>query len=124
MLLDALTKELAAKGALTVLREGFKCAGKSVNLAYFAPNTSIDSSAAERYVTNRLTVVRQVHTKTGAIPDVVLAVNGLPVATLELKNAMSATGWTVKMSSRNTALSGIPKTRCSRSKAVVWCILR
>ena len=35
MLLDALTKELAAKGALTVLREGFKCVGKSVKLAYF-----------------------------------------------------------------------------------------
>ena len=82
MLLDALTKELAAKGALTVLREGFKCVGKSVKLAYFAPNTSIDSGAAERYATNKLTVIRQVYTKTGAIPDMVLAVNGLPVATL------------------------------------------
>ena len=96
MLLDALTKELAAKGALTVLREGFKCVGKSVKLAYFAPNTSIDTGAAERYAANRFTVVRQVHTKTGAIPDMVLAVNGLPVATLELKNAMSTTGWTVE----------------------------
>ena len=39
---------------------------------------------------------RQVHTKNGAIPDVVLAVNGLPVATLELKNVMSTTRWTVE----------------------------
>ena len=43
-----------------------------------------------------MTIVRQVNTKSGAIPDVVLAVNGLPVATLELKNHMSATRWNVE----------------------------
>lgn len=96
VLLDSLNRELAAKGALTVLREGFKCVGKAVRLAYFAPNTSIDTGSAERYAANRLTIVRQVHTQSGAIPDIVLAVNGLPVATLELKNPMSATGWNVE----------------------------
>jgi type I restriction enzyme R subunit len=96
MLLDNLVKELAAKGSLAVLREGFKCVGKTVRLAYFAPNTGLDPSATERYADNRLTVVRQVKTQTGAIPDVVLAVNGLPVATLELKNPMSATHWNVE----------------------------
>lgn len=96
MLLDSLVKELAAKGPLAIIREGFKCVGKTVRLAYFAPNTGLDPSATERYADNRLTVVRQVKTKTGAIPDVVLAVNGLPVATLELKNPMSATHWNVE----------------------------
>lgn len=96
MLLDSLVKELAAKGSLAVIREGFKCVGKTVRLAYFAPNTGLDPSATERYADNRLTVVRQVKTKTGAIPDVVLAVNGFPVATLELKNLMSATHWNVE----------------------------
>lgn len=96
MLLDSLCKELAAKGSLAILREGFKCVGKTVRLAYFAPNTGLDPSATERYADNRLTVVRQVKTQTGAIPDVVLAVNGLPVATLELKNPMSATHWNVE----------------------------
>jgi type I restriction enzyme R subunit len=96
MLMDSLVKELAAKGSLTVLREGFKCVGKTVRLAYFAPNTGLDPASTERYGDNRLTVVRQVNTKSGAIPDVVLAVNGLPVATLELKNAMSATRWNVE----------------------------
>lgn len=96
MMLDSLVKELAAKGSLAVLREGFKCVGKTVRLAYFAPNTGLDPSATERYADNRLTVVRQVKTQTGAIPDVVLAVNGLPVATLELKNPMSATRWNVE----------------------------
>lgn len=96
MLLDALIKELASKGSLTVLREGFKCVGKTVRLAYFAPNTGLDPSATERYADNRLTITRQVNTKSGAIPDVVLALNGLPVATLELKNPMSATRWNVE----------------------------
>lgn len=40
--------------------------------------------------------MRKVNTKSGAVPDVVLAVNGLPVATLELKNPMSATRWNVE----------------------------
>ena len=77
MLLDSLVKELAAKGALAVLREGFKCVGKTVRLAYFAPNTGLDPASTERYADNRLTVVRQVHTLGGAIPDVVLAVNSV-----------------------------------------------
>lgn len=96
MLLDSLVKELAAKGALAVLREGFKCVGKTVRLAYFAPNTGLDPASTARYSDNRLTIVRQVNTQSGAIPDVVLAVNGLPVATLELKNPMSATRWNVE----------------------------
>ncbi len=96
MLVDSLVKELVVKGSLAVLREGFKCVGKTVRLAYFAPNTGLDPSATERYEDNRLTITRQVNTKSGAIPDVVLAVNGLPVATLELKNPMSATRWNVE----------------------------
>jgi len=96
LLLDSLVKELAAKGCLAVLREGFKCVGKTVRIAYFAPNTGLDPVATERYADNRLTIIRQVKTKTGAIPDVVLAVNGLPVVTLELKNPLSATRWNVE----------------------------
>ena len=96
MLLDSLVKELAAKGSLAVLREGFKCVGKTVRLAWFAPNTALDPATTARYGDNRLMVVRQVHTQSGAIPDVVLAVNGLPVATLELKNRLSATRWNVE----------------------------
>ncbi len=93
ILLDSLTKELEAKGILTILREGFKCFGKTVRMAYFAPNTSMDPAAQTRYTQNRLSVIRQVKTKSGAIPDVLLAVNGLPVVVIELKNPM--TGQTV-----------------------------
>lgn len=95
VLIDSLAKELDSKGTLGVLREGFKCSGKTVRAAFFAPNTGMDPQAQERYQANRLSVIRQVNTRSGVIPDMVLAVNGLPVATLELKNVMSATRWTV-----------------------------
>jgi len=96
ILLDSLVKELAAKGSLAVLRGGFKCIGKTVRLAYFAPNTGLDPSATSRFGENILTVTRQAKTLTGAIPDIVLALNGIPLATIELKNPMSATHWNVE----------------------------
>ncbi|MFB4203228.1 type I restriction endonuclease subunit R [Arhodomonas sp. KWT2] len=96
VLLSALFKELASKNALHVLRHGFKCFGKTFRLAYFAPNTGMNPEAAAAYGHNRLRVTRQVHfseTHPKQSLDVVLSVNGLPVATLELKNPM--TGQTV-----------------------------
>ncbi len=88
-LLDALGKELAAKGSLHVLRHGFKCFGKTFRLAYFLPNSGLNPDAWADYEKNRLTVTRQVHFDPKAPAeslDMVLAVNGLPVVTMELKN--------------------------------------
>ncbi|NNM58821.1 MAG: type I restriction endonuclease subunit R [Legionellales bacterium] len=96
ILIDSLVKELALKGSLAILREGFKCVGKTVRLAYFAPNTGLDPIASERFTHNQLTITRQVITASGAKPDMVIAVNGLPVISIELKNQLSATGWTVE----------------------------
>ncbi|MGF6148853.1 Type-1 restriction enzyme R protein [Kingella potus] len=93
VLLDSLQKELANKGALAVLRGGFKCVGKTLRLAFFAPNSALNPEAAARYALNRLSVCRQLQTQSGAIPDVVLVLNGLPIATMELKNPL--TGQTV-----------------------------
>ncbi len=90
-IIDSLTKELASKGTLGVLRHGFKCYGKELRLAYFQPNSAMNREAAARFATNRLTVTRQVRFKSDVLKadcvlDVVLAVNGLPVVTVELKN--------------------------------------
>jgi len=109
LLLDSLVKELAAKGSLAVLRAGFKCVGKTVRLAYFAPNTGLDPSATSRYEDNLLTVTRQAKTLTGVIPDVILALNGIPLATLELKNPMSATRWNVEDAKRQYRFERDPK---------------
>lgn len=97
--LDALAKELETKGALHVLRHGFKCYGKTLRLAYFRPNSGMNPEAAAKYAHNRLTITRQVAFASvlkrpdgnprRCIIDVTLALNGLPVATVELKNPLS-----------------------------------
>ena len=97
--LGDLTKELAVKGTLHVLRHGFRCYGKTLRLAYFRPNSGMNPEAARRYALNRLTVTRQVSFPSvqkrpdgkpkRCVIDVVLAVNGLPVVTAELKNPLT-----------------------------------
>lgn len=97
--LDALAKELETKGTLHVLRHGFKCYGKTLRLAYFRPNSRMNPEAAAKYAHNRLTITRQVAFTSvlkrpdgkprRCIIDVTLALNGLPVATVELKNPLT-----------------------------------
>ena len=97
--LDNLSKELELKGTLHVLRHGFKCYGKSFRMAYFRPNTAMNPEAAENYARNRLTIARQVaftsvkkkadDKNRRCIIDVTLAVNGIPVVTVELKNPLT-----------------------------------
>ena len=86
IIIDSLTKELKSRGMLDVLRNGFKCYGKTFKIAYFQPNTGMNSDTLELYQKNRLTVTRQVTIKTGRIPDILLSINGLPIVTIELKN--------------------------------------
>jgi type I restriction enzyme, R subunit len=99
-ILDSLSKELATKGTLGVLRHGFKCYGKQLRLAYFRPNSSMNPEAAARFAANRFSITRQVEfvsdvlkkpdgSKRKCIIDVVLSMNGLPVATAELKNPLT-----------------------------------
>jgi len=89
VLIESLVRELRTKGMLSILRSGFKCFGKTVRIAFFQPNTGMEPLALERFSKNRLTVIRQLETESGAIPDMVLAVNGLPVVTIELKNPLN-----------------------------------
>ena len=97
--LDVLSKELALKGTLHVLRHGFKCYGKTLRMAYFRPNTTMNPESSVSYACNRLTISRQINfvsvlkTPNGenrrCIIDVTLAVNGIPVVTAELKNPLT-----------------------------------
>lgn len=92
VLLDDLCKALdSPQGSLAVIRHGFKCFGKLIRVAFFAPAHSMNPDTERLYAANRLTVTRQLHysTKNENSIDVVLSLNGLPVATAELKNPMS-----------------------------------
>lgn len=92
VLMDDLTKALdAPTGSLAVIRHGFKCFGKLIRVAFFAPAHAMNPDTERLYRANRLTVARQLHysTKNENSIDVVLGLNGIPVATAELKNPLS-----------------------------------
>ena len=95
MVIAALVRELAIKGSLHVLRHGFKFYGKTFRLAFFKPAHGLSEEALEQYRSNRLTVTRQVpcHPGDHSTIDLVFAVNGLPVATCELKNPWTGQNW-------------------------------
>lgn len=91
VVLDHLAKELDTKGMLKVLRQGFKCYGKKLRVAVFAPSNRMNPETLDLYEKNRLTVTRQLfYGETHARSlDLVLFLNGLPVVTAELKNPLS-----------------------------------
>lgn len=74
-------------GTLNVLRRGFKHEVAKFDMAQFKPADNLNPSTWERYRRVRLRVVQQVYyskDNRNSI-DLVLFVNGLPVATVELK---------------------------------------
>lgn len=91
VVLDHLVKELDTKGMLKVLRQGFKCYGKKLRVAVFAPNNRMNPDTLTLYSQNVLTVTRQLYygaTHSKSL-DLALFLNGLPIATAELKNPLS-----------------------------------
>src|SRR5207253_3221367 len=89
MLLDRIRKQLDERGTLDVLRHGVELIGlrAPLQLAQFRPALAMNGDILARYDANRLRVVRQVHyslLNENSI-DLVLFLNGLPVATVELK---------------------------------------
>jgi len=93
-LLDKVARELDQVGTLEVLRHGFKAPGvQRVRLCTFRPDHGMNETTLAQYRANRLRVVPEVSYSPHARPgeynprlDLVLFVNGLPTATLELKS--------------------------------------
>ena len=92
-LVKAVVRELDRHGTLEVLRHGFKVPGVKIDLCSFRPDHGMNPDAQARYAANRLRVVPEVSYSPHARPgeynprlDLVLFVNGIPTATLELKS--------------------------------------
>ncbi|HUD51388.1 type I restriction endonuclease subunit R [Parvibaculum sp.] len=89
VLLDRLRKSLDDRGTLDVLRQGIEILGlrQPIALCQFKPALAMNPETLARYAANRLRVVRQVryslHNENCI--DLVLFLNGVPVATVELK---------------------------------------
>lgn len=85
-LLKRIVSELERQGSLGVLRNGVVDYGQTFRLAHYRPATTLAADVQQLYDANRLSVMRQVPLSgTGETVDMVLLVNGIPVATAELK---------------------------------------
>jgi type I restriction enzyme R subunit len=88
-LLQRVRKQLDQVGTLDLLRHGVEVLGmpKALKLAEFKPAFGLNPQILARYNANRLRVVRQVRysTRNENCLDLVLFLNGIPVATAELK---------------------------------------
>ncbi|WP_458736893.1 type I restriction endonuclease subunit R [Pseudomonas chlororaphis] len=98
VLIQKLVRELEQSGTLDVLRHGFKLPAVKVELCSFQPDHGMNPDTLKRYQHNRLRVVPEVSYSPHARDaggsgqsynprlDLVLFVNGIPTATLELKS--------------------------------------
>jgi len=91
VLAERLRKNLNERGTLDVLRRGVEMLGLSapLELAQFKPALALNPAIQARYAANRLRVVRQVcHSPNNPRDalDLVLFLNGIAVATAELKS--------------------------------------
>ncbi|WP_306061336.1 type I restriction endonuclease subunit R [Natronococcus wangiae] len=87
--LQDLTSAMEGRGTLEILRHGLRTTGTKIDLTAFKPNTGLNPEVQERYEANRLGVTQQFYYSTTDPKksiDLALSVNGIPVATAELKN--------------------------------------
>nr|WP_010399234.1 type I restriction endonuclease [Paracoccus sp. TRP] len=86
---ERLRKQLNTRGTLDVLRRGIEVVGLRVPLALtqFRPAMGTNPDIIARYQANRLRIIRQLRYSevNGNCLDLVLFLNGIPVATVELK---------------------------------------
>lgn len=89
-----LAKALKDRGLLDVLRQGIKIVpGIKFQLCYFRPASALEPKRVAEYEANILSVMEEVEysTKNDNRIDIVLFLNGLPVATMEAKNLLTGT---------------------------------
>ena len=90
-ILFRLRKEIESRGLLEVIRHGFTSHGVKFKLAFFKPESGLNPEAIDLYNKNILTVTRQVkydrHNENSV--DLMVSLNGLSIATVELKNALT-----------------------------------
>lgn len=89
--LARLQGEITKRGVIDVLRNGIKHGPVNLDLFYGTP-TPGNAKAAERFAANRFSVTRQLRysrDETQLALDLCLFINGLPIATFELKNSLT-----------------------------------
>jgi len=88
---ERLAKQIDERGTIDVLRHGVEDLGVEIRLAFFRPASGLNPDLRQRYDANRLTVIRQLQyaPEHANALDLALFVNGLSVATAELKTHLT-----------------------------------
>lgn len=90
-IVETIAKNITKNKTLDVLRNGVKDRGQKIILAYFKPAHNKTPEHEVAFGKNRLSLVRQLQysNRNKNEIDIVLCINGIPVVTLELKNALT-----------------------------------
>ncbi len=89
LVLELLNKRIKRHGVLRLLKGGLSINDAHLTLLYSAPYNAINPAVAERFERNVFSVTRQLHysqSEPKLSVDMALFINGLAVATMELKN--------------------------------------
>lgn len=89
--LARLEAECGKRGVIDLLRKGLKHEKYSIDLFYGSPSPG-NEKAAQLYAENRFSVTRQLRysrDETRRALDLCIFINGLPIATFELKNSLT-----------------------------------
>ena len=89
--LARLQREVSKRGVIDILRKGIKHGPHHVELFYGTPSPE-NPTAVEKYARNRFSVTRQLRyspDERQRALDLCLFINGLPIATFELKNSLT-----------------------------------
>jgi type I restriction enzyme R subunit len=86
-----LVQQLEERGAIEVLRHGVRDQNVEIRLSYRRPAFGVAPELVAHYDANRLTVTRQLpfEPDSNKAVDLCLFLNGIPVATAELKNPLT-----------------------------------
>lgn len=90
-IVERVAENLNKYKTLHVFREKVKDRGQTLDLVYFKPVHNKTPEHSEWYKKNRLAIVRQLRysKKNQNAIDIVLFINGIPIITIELKNALT-----------------------------------
>lgn len=87
-IMKRMVKVMDRDGSLSILRHGFKDISRQFDMCQFKPSQTMNEKILEMYSKVRLRAVRQLHysqNNSNSI-DIVLFINGIPIATMELKS--------------------------------------
>lgn len=114
VLMDRLAKALEQHGTMHVIRNGFSIAGCGhIDLTEAAPEDKRNDTVLKRYAANILRVVPQLeyHPTRKLAIDLVLFINGIPVATVELKTDFTQSAEAAMEQYKTDRLPYDPKTK-------------